>query len=81
MEVAGCNCYVDYIVEDGNYMTMAIDMRNYTGPRCESAKGAEVMLVALDEVHDVFDKDSDRNVGAPYTWVDYCRYINTNTMN
>ena len=75
MEVAGYMCYVDYILE-GNYMTMAIDLREYEGPRSELAKGADVMLCGLDEVPDIFG--GDRNAGLPFSWGDYCRYINSN---
>lgn len=75
----GC-AFTDFVLEDEDYIMLAIDLRNYTGPRAKWAEGVDVVYCSAEEVAHVFEPDFTKPKYGMYCWdwAGYCRYINQN---
>jgi len=70
-------CFADYLL-DGEYMEIALDLRDYEGALNKSVTGTQVVICDLSEIPEVFNPKSEANVGRRYTYADYCSYVNRN---
>lgn len=79
--IGGGTCYADYVF-DGGGVEIFLDIRDFDGTLADWAKGTDVISACLEDIHKPFDTNSEPWSGCyPYTWEDYCRYINTNSAN
>lgn len=80
VEIGGGTCYAD-IVNDGGYLSIFLDMRDFCGTVARWAKGWEVIETCLEDLHKLFDPDSpELSAGSLYSWADYCSYINSHVV-
>jgi len=70
-------CYADYLL-DGEYMDIALDLRDYKGKLNRSCADSQIVICRLEEIPAVFDPHSDQEVGRRFTYADYCAYVNRN---
>ena len=82
LKVGNEMAFADFILEDGEYLNAAVDLRYYDGPLAKWAKGLEVVYCTPEEIYKIFDENSEpgvyRRLG--WSWEDYCRFVNQNLI-